>query len=109
MEETACGCDCPLVKSGVCQTDRQCPNFIETWWQEGEQGKPKLIADCAPRRILLQQATMASNLIGVQASVEQVRNTVDKLCSILSTLTMRSQDYLEHQKSISTDKIEGES
>jgi hypothetical protein len=98
MDDTACGCDCPLVKVGVCQSDRQCPNFIEVWWKEGEQGQQKLVKDCAPRRVLLQQSDFAHRLIGVEAATCQLRDKIDLLCSILSDLTVRSQQYIDNQK-----------
>ena len=98
MDDTACGCDCPLVKTGVCKSDRECPNFIESWWKYGESGQQKLIRDCAPRRVLLQQGDFAHRLIGVEASVCQLRDKIDLLCSILADLTVRSKQYVESQK-----------
>lgn len=97
MENTSCGCNCPLVKAGVCKSDYECPNYIESWWKEGENGDPKLIKDCAPKRILMQQGTQAQNLIHVQAAICDLRNTVDKLCSILLDLTVRSREYANKQ------------
>lgn len=97
MEDTACGCDCPLVKSGLCKSDRECPNFIESWWKEGERGEQKLVKDCAPRRVMLQQGILAQNIFGVQASVCDLRNTVDKLCSVLLDLTIKSKEFADKQ------------
>lgn len=86
MDDTACGCDCPLVKAGVCKSDRECPNFIESWWKEGEQGQQKLVKDCAPRRIMLQQADNQHAIFGMQASICQLRDKINSLISIFANL-----------------------
>lgn len=95
MKDTTCGCDCPLVKSGICKSDRECPNFLESWWQEGENGKPTLIKDCAPRRVLIQQGEMRHALIGVQASICELREKISSLISIFANLAQRSTSDAE--------------
>lgn len=100
MEDTACGCDCPLVKSGICKSDRECPNFIESWWKEGEQGHQKLIKDCAPRRVMLQQANTQHALIGVQASVCELREKISCLINIFANLSTCKSADIEEVKSI---------
>src|SRR6187402_3608775 len=98
MDDTACGAECPLVKSGICQSDKQCPNFLETWWQEGEQGRPKMVRDCAPKRTMLQQADFTHRMIGMQAAIEQMRNKLDNLCAIFNQVAEQSQHYLDMKK-----------
>lgn len=92
MHDTACGCDCPLVKSGICKSDRECPNFIESWWKEGERGEQKLVRDCAPRRILLQQAENQHTLFGVQSSICEMRDKISALIGIFANLAKKNSD-----------------
>ena len=36
MESTACGKECPFVKQGFCNSDKECPHYVESWWQKGD-------------------------------------------------------------------------
>ena len=86
MESTSCGANCPFVKQGFCQSEKECPNYVETWWVEPQTEQPRKLQDCSPKRMLLQQQVMQSRLEHVQQALEQSRNKYDELCGYLKTL-----------------------
>lgn len=93
MENTSCGDNCPLVKSGAIKSEKDCPNYIENWWQQGEGKKPTLVQDCAPRRTMLQTCDLGNTLFSVQVTLTELRNQVNTLCNIFSDLGRKVQDY----------------
>ena len=97
MESTSCKENCPFVKSKLCASERECPNFIESWWQEGGTGQPKLISDCAPRRMLIQQQIEVNRMFALQQAVEQMRNRLEALEGVLGQLIQQSKEYLLQQ------------
>ena len=100
MECTSCGENCPFVKAKLCSSEKDCPNYLESWWQENGQGQPKVIKDCAPKRLLLQQQTEVNRIFALQQSTEQMRNSLDALTAILAQLMNQSKNYiLENVKS----------
>lgn len=94
MECTACGENCPFVKSKLCSSEKECPNYVESWWQENGQGQPKIIRDCAPKRVLIQQQIEVNRMFAIQQSIEQMRNSLDALNSILTQLMNQSKNYI---------------
>lgn len=97
MKSTSCGDKCAFVKAGICNSCRDCPNYQESWWKEGESGTPVLVEDCSPKRLLLHQENLMARLLGVESSVCQLRELVNKLCSVLVDISTRSQEYAESQ------------
>ena len=67
---------------------------MESWWQENGQGQPKIIKDCAPRRLLLQQQTDVNRIFALQQAVEEMRNKFLILESSLSQLVAQSREYV---------------
>lgn len=51
-----------------------CPNYIESWWQPQEGGKPILVQDCAPKRQILMLQDIFNRLLALQQVNEQQRN-----------------------------------
>jgi hypothetical protein len=94
MDCTACGENCPFVKNKLCPSEKECPNYIESWWQENGQGQPKIIRDCAPKRMLIQQQFEVNRLFAIQQAVEQMRNSLDGLTAILTQLMNQSKNYI---------------
>ena len=94
MDCTSCKENCPFVKSKLCATERECPNFVESWWQEGGTGQPKVISDCAPKRMLIQQQMEVNRMFALQQAVEQMRNRLEKLEGLLCQLIEQSKEYI---------------
>jgi hypothetical protein len=86
MQNTSCGCNCPFIKSGFCKNEKECPNYVESWWVEGESQKPILLKDCSPKRMLLQQQLLQSRLESMQQSLDKARNEYVQLCEYLKNL-----------------------
>lgn len=74
MENTSCGDKCPFVKMGACNSERECPNFMESWWTLSTETTPKLVADCAPKRLLIQQNALQLRVEQLQVNMEAQRN-----------------------------------
>lgn len=94
MDCTACGKECPFVKTGFCQSDKECPNYIESWWVDGKTQEPKLLKDCAPKRMILQQQYLQIRLEGVQAALEQSRNEYNQLSGYFKSIIEISKNVL---------------
>lgn len=58
MEDSSCGDKCPYIKMGACSTCNECPNYVESWWIQQGVTQPKLVKDCAPKRMMIQQQHM---------------------------------------------------
>jgi len=97
MEGTSCGENCPFVKIGFCKQECECPNYIETWWVEGQTQTPKKIKDCSPKRMILQQQLMQSKLEHMQQALEQSRNQNHELCAYLKNLIEMSKQVLTQE------------
>jgi hypothetical protein len=56
--------------------DGSCPNYVETWWTPPPltPGPPVLVADCAPKRMLIMIQELSNRLVGVEKSQEEARN-----------------------------------
>jgi len=98
MENTNCGEKCCYVKNGFCESDEQCPNYLESFWKTDKE--TKLVKDCSPKRMLMEQQSAITRMIGVQGALEQVRNRLDKLESMLNSLAHESKVYLDEQKKL---------
>ena len=94
MDCTSCKENCPFVKAKLCASERECPNFMESWWQEGGTGQPKTISDCAPKRMLIQQQIEVNRMFALQQAVEQMRNRLETLEGLLGQLLHQSKEYL---------------
>jgi hypothetical protein len=57
-------------------TDKNCPNFIESWWKPGgiTSSPPKLVCDCAPKRTFMMIQELCNRLIGVEQTQEKMMN-----------------------------------
>ncbi len=97
MEDTVCA-KCPWVKSGFCSNVEECPNYVESWWQEGQSGQTKLVKDCAPKRLMQQMAALQSRFEGVQAASEQVRNETCLMKGHFLALVDASRKVIEEQE-----------
>jgi hypothetical protein len=98
MESTSCGKNCPFVKQGFCNDEKECPHYIESWWIEGKTEEHKLLKDCAPKRMLLQQQLLQTRVEGMQAALEQSRNQYEALSSNLQVLIAACKVIIDKQE-----------
>lgn len=91
MKNTACENNCPFVKNGLCQTCRECPNFIETWWVPGDDSQPVKLEDCAPKRLVLQQQLLQARFDIVMTALVESRNENAKLNGTLKSFIEMGQ------------------
>ena len=94
MENTSCGQNCPFFKQGFCASEKECPNYIETWWVEGDNSTPKLIKDCSPKRMLLQQQVLQTRLEQVSACLCESRNEYNRLATYLQSIVEASKQII---------------
>lgn len=107
MEDTRCGNKCAFIKAGLCDSDEGCPNYMETVWKTNNGSDIKIVKDCSPKRMMLESQRMVNRCIGLQSSVEQMRNRLDSVESLLNGLTSYSRevlDFVEESKQIEHDK-----
>lgn len=97
MECTNCGDECSFVKSGFCKIDKECPFFVESWWQLDGQPQPKLIKDCFPKKFIAEQNNLLHRFLVTQSVLEELRNRIDILEKLLKQLINQGQDFLTEQ------------
>lgn len=102
MEDTACKEKCAYVKSGFCRTCEECPHYVESWWMEQGKDQPKLVRDCAPKRLVAQINSLENRLLGVQAATEEVRNETYLMKGHFAALVDASKAVIDEQKQIDT-------
>lgn len=106
MENSNCGENCAFVKSGFCKCDKECPFYVETWWQLEGKPDPKLIKDCFPKKFTLEQNHLLHRQLALQSVVEDVRNRMDRIEAMLVNLTSQSKEFLmeKSQKRLDSNK-----
>lgn len=97
MENSNCGCECSFVKSGFCKTDKECPFYVETWWQKEGVPDPKLIKDCFPKKFALEQNHLLHRQLCMQSVMEGVRNRMDRIETMLTMLISQSKEFLNQK------------
>lgn len=95
MENTSCGNNCPFVKNGLCKTDEECCNYVESWWQANGTDKPVLVKDCSKKRMLFMQQDQVSYTLHLQQEINSLKQEVQKLSDMLISLIQRTHYYLE--------------
>jgi hypothetical protein len=100
MQSTSCGKECPFVKSKMCKSCKECPNFIETWWIPEDGAQPVKLEDCAPKRLVLQQQLLQARFDLTTQALVQSRNEYNQLCSYLKTLVEMSKQVVLKQDQI---------
>lgn len=103
MENTSCGCECSFVKSGFCKTDKECPFYIETLWQKDGEPTPKIVKDCSPKKMMIEQNALLHRCLCMQSVVEDVRNRMDRIEGLLINLTSHSKEFLIEKSRESLD------
>lgn len=98
MDHTSCGNECPLVKSGVCKTEKECCNYVENWWIPNSKEKPVIIKDCAPKRLLMMQQDQVNYTLNLQQSVNELKEEVKRLSDMLTSLINQTHVYLREEQ-----------
>ena len=91
--DTACQ-DCPYKKQGL-----ECPNYIETMWEENGNPQPVLIKDCAPRRSLLMLQELYNRTFGLQQQISQQEKEISETRVAVSRL-FEAIKYMEDQRQV---------
>ncbi|MEM3714863.1 MAG: hypothetical protein QXF82_07950 [Nitrososphaeria archaeon] len=109
MENTNCGENCPFVKSGFIKSDKECPHFIQTIWQQEGNPTPKIVSDCYPKKFAAEQNMLLHRFLAMQSVTEELRNkihdmekSISQLCDILSqkiTEKKESNYFLDEKES----------
>lgn len=94
MENTNCGSDCAFVKSGFCNSDKECPFYCESIWQLKGTNEIKTVKDCYPKRQTMEQNNLGQRFITLQSLQEDLRNRMDRLEHLLNVLIQQSETYL---------------
>lgn len=97
MDDTSCKDNCPFMKMGACSTEKECPNYVESWWQPTKEGAPKIVKDCVPKRLMLQLMSLQTRLEGVQAASEQNRNECHRMSGLFQALLDISQQVIDEK------------
>jgi len=94
MENTNCRTDCSFVKSGFCNTDKECPFYCESIWQLQGTTEVKIIKDCSPKRQIMEQNNLHYKFSVLQQLQEDLRNRLDRIELLLNSLIKQSEVYL---------------
>lgn len=109
MESTSCGQNCAFVKCGFCNSEKECPNYIESWWVEGENGQPKMLKDCAPKRMLLQQQMLQSRVENMQVELCNQKARAESLAEALMQVIQACKLIVsENQKTLDEPRRKNE-
>ncbi len=107
MENTNCGEKCAFVKSGFCKTDHECPHFVQTIWQKHGDPTPKIVSDCSPKKILVEQNQLLHRFLCMQGVVEELRHKVTnledaikQLCNIFATKATKNNLNLDDKENL---------
>jgi hypothetical protein len=96
LENTICE-NCPYVKMGLCTDIKDCPNYVESWWTEQGGCTPKLVKDCSPKRLMIQQQYLQLRLEMLQASSDSCRNEyIDVACQFKEMLALTEKLLIKH-------------
>jgi hypothetical protein len=98
MEDTACGSKCAFVKMGFITTCEDCPNYTETWWQEGQTGNTRIVKDCAPKRIMNQLGALQARTENAQAAAEAAKRETLVMKQHFCGLVEASKQLIEERK-----------
>jgi hypothetical protein len=97
MQSTSCECECPFVKQGFCKNEKECPNYVESWWIEGNSNEPKMIKDCSPKRMLLQQQLLQARIEQMTESLQKTTQENQKVLQYLSKVIDESRQFMVEQ------------
>ncbi len=94
MENTNCEKECAFVKSGFCSSDKECPHYLESWWEIQGKHEPKLVKDCFPKKFGMEQNRLLYKFSCVHADVGNLKNRLEQIEIMLMNLINRSNEFL---------------
>lgn len=94
MENTNCGKNCTFVKIGLCESDVDCPNYVETLWECGERAEIKTVKDCSPKRQLLESQKYIHRHLEIEAKIKKLTSKVENLENLMLELINESRQFL---------------
>lgn len=89
VKGTSCE-NCPFKKMG----HEECPNYIETIWQEEGNPQPVIIKDCAPKRTLLLVQELYNKVFALQQQASQTEACLLQFKGVFNII----KNELEYQK-----------
>jgi hypothetical protein len=98
MQNTNCGKDCPFVKCGLCESDSGCPNYTETVWVEANTQEKKLVKDCSPKRLQLQNDLQNQRIFALQEALDLQRNAFEVMGNNFGSLLKQMEALALEQK-----------
>lgn len=97
MDNSNCREKCTFVKSGFCESDKDCPFYVETLWQKHGDPTPKIVKDCSPKKMMIEQNALLHRFLCSQSVLEDVRNRMDKLQIMLELLISNSTNFIKEK------------
>lgn len=98
MENTSCGNECPFYKQGFCNSEKECPNYIEMWWEEGQTQTKKLVKDCSPKRQLIINMQLQNQILCLQQALTEMRNESQKVAGYFEKIVESSKVIIEQEE-----------
>lgn len=77
----------------------ECPNYIETFWEENGNPQPILVKDCAPKRTLLMMQELYNRCFGMQQQIGQQEKEVTEM-RVAVTRLFEAIKYMEDQRNL---------
>jgi hypothetical protein len=82
-------------KLGVdCLLPQGCENYVESWWKRPD-GEPKMVCDCAIKRLFLMVQGIINGQIGLQAAQEQQRNKSEDAIKFMAKVTLETLEVVQ--------------
>lgn len=106
MENTSCGEKCCFVKTGFCDNETECPNYIETIWEDKKNGKMVTVKDCSPRRTMLEQQRIGNYIMSVSNQVSTLKSQVNSLEESFNHIVRQTQEFILEVQNTNKKQIE---
>lgn len=106
MENTNCGENCCFVKQGFCKSDKECPFYVQSWWQIKDNPTPKMVEDCFPKKFSQEQNFLLHRFLELQSLQENTRNRLDKIEKLLTILVSQSREFLLENSMNQNEKVD---
>ena len=103
IQDTCIGEKCKLYKKLKCKDLEECPDFCLNTFTNNETGQNTTVKDCYRKRSLLIQQDILNGFIGIQQSIEQLRNQANGVNCLTKNILTQAQKQLKYN-----DWVEGE-
>lgn len=102
-KDTYCDKNCPFVKQGFCDKVEECPNYVESIWEDALTKECKVVKDCSPKRVMLETQIQRSRIDSLQTSLDEQRHAFATMARNFNIL-LGELDNAMIRKSISSTK-----